>query len=909
MKFQIKNLRTSRKLRSLFILWGLTAISCLIIFSPFLFGENLAVFNDAGSDTRQQYLMQYATIVNHIRSGNLSLWDLNNGFGTSMFALNLFNPFLMLVYLAGILLGPGHIPGVLVFLIILEIFLAGTFCYFFLDCFSFSEGSKITASYIYGLNGYLLVWGQHYQFGAFAVFLPLLLFLLERAIRQKKFSLTAPLLIAVMVCSSVYMSYMSLILAGCYLIYRLVIQEADSRKTRAGQFFIHCASMLLGIGIGMVIFLPMAYYLLTISSRLDSDASLLQRFLEYCSPYSLKFYKTAFLRFFSTTFQGIGDYNGYSNFYEAPVLFFSSLFVLLAFQYVFTIHTQKVSRKKKVMQYLSILFFFFCMFSRAGASVFNAFAYPFSRHSFLFMPLFALMMAFILDQLWLRRKINYPAFVLSCFFLAAGHFTAFGEITEPELRTNVILMGILGLFTAGILIAGFLKHGKHPRKLTVTLLLVTVASGMCLEGYTCYNDRDTLTTTDASYWGGLYNPNVAAALDYLENTDTSLYRVEKDYYSGSFCMDALAQNYRGISTYNSTPNRNVEEFIKLVTPNMPIMAEHEYTYRQIGYYTGHSSLFGIKYLLSQNPKLQLNGFTLLKQFDNIYIYQNSNVTSFARFYTSAGDSAVLKNAYGKLDLEKMLLENVLLDCDEEETAASLIKEMTFEELKSQETLSEAYALEEIPASVSDFKAETGDSLSIPLDRSILDAYERVYMEFDIRTPEVSDITVNPENPLEYHFRVPKKKKKHVQIAVPASWSEVILSRYGGNFKGTVKNIKFYGSKSPVTPYEGAVVTLCSPENDSFLTGSIDAENSGFLFLPIPYENGWSAEVDGIRTEILRTDAGFVSVPVNAGTHTFTFAYKVPYMLEGMYASIFSLVIWLLILVFRVFPKPQKHKEK
>lgn len=889
----IKKMGNSKRFRSLLILWAMTAVSCLVIFFPFLFGDKLAVFQDAGSDTRQQYLMQYATIVNHIKDGNFSFWDFNNGFGTSMLALNLFNPFLMLVYLAGVILGVGHIPGVLVFVILLEIFLAQLFCYLFLDCFSFSEGSKIIASYIYGLSGYLLVWGQHYQFGAFVVFLPLLLFLLERAIRRGKFSLTLPLLVAVMVCSSVYMSYMSLMIGGCYLLYRMVVSD-QARGVRVRKFFLHCASILLGIGIGMVIFLPTAYYLFTISSRLDSDASFLTRIGEYLTPYSLEFYKTAFLRLFSTTFQGIQDYNGYSNFYEAPVLFFSALFVLLGFQYLFTVHRQETSRKAKVMQYLAVLFFAVCMFTRIGASAFNAFAYPFSRHSFVFLPFFALMTAFTLDQLWLRRKISKTGFVLSCLCTAAAHYLALGEVTEALLHRNVILMCILAFVMAAVLLLGFLKKGAKWRRAGISLLISALGISLCLEGWTCFNDRDTLTTTDASYWGGLYDPNVAKALDYLKSTDPSFYRVEKDYYSGSYCMDGLAQNYRGISTYNSTPNRFIQEFIDLVTPNLPIMAEHEYTWRQIGYYSGHSTLFGIKYVLSKNPDLQLDGFSLLEQFGDIYIYQNSAVESAARFYVSAGDDRVLSDAYGSLELERLLLENVLLDKEND----ALTEEMTGEEMKSQETLRSDYALEQISCTIEDIRADGGDSVTISLDRDLLDKYRRVYLEFDIRTPTVSDITVNQDEPLEYHFRVSARKKKHVQVVVPSSCESITLTRYGGRFEGTIKNIRLLGSKTTVSSYEGADIRL-EVTNDSCVAGTLNAENSGYLFLPIPYEKGWTAQVDGIETEILQTDVGFVSIPVGAGEHSFTFTYQVPYMQEGAFVSILSLLLWAGILGLRV----------
>ena len=219
------------------------------------------------------------------------------------------------------------------------------------------------------------------------------------------------------------------------------------------------------------------------------------------------------------------------------MLFFTSLAVLLGFSYLFKIHRQSAARKKKVVQYLFVLFALISLFTRAGASVFNAFAYPFSRHSFLFMPLVALMCAFSLDQLWLKRICCKTALVLSTVLILAAHLLALRETTEVLLKRNAIWLLLLSLSMAAVLFAGYKKHGKKTRRMMVSCLLLLCASSLILEGYACYNDRDTLRVSDASYWGGLYDPDVAEALDYLKTTDTSLYRVEKDYCSGSYCMD------------------------------------------------------------------------------------------------------------------------------------------------------------------------------------------------------------------------------------------------------------------------------------------------------------------------------------------------------------------------------------
>ena len=895
----ISSLRTSRQFRSLLIIWGLTMFSCLFIFRYFLFSDALVAFSDAGSDTKQQYLMQYATIVNHLKDGTFSFWDLNNGFGTSMFALNMTNIFLMLVYAAGYMFGVGYMPGVIVYLLIFEMLLAATFCYFFLNCFSFSEKSKMTASYLYGLNGYMLIWGQHYQFGSFVVFLPLLMLLLERAVCREKFSLSAPLVVAAMVMSSVYMSYMSLLMAGCYLIFRMVLKEPSisdkaSIFRKRKQFFMHCCSIVLGIGIGSFIFMPMAYYLLTISSRLESEGSFLSRMLEYLSLFAEPFYETAFLRFFSTVFQGIREYKGYSNFYEAPVLFFSVLFVILGLQYVFTIHRQETCRKSKIMQYIAVLFFAFCMFIRLGACIFNAFAYPFSRHSFIFMPLFAVVTAFTLDQIRIQRKFSIPAFILATAAILAAHLIAYRTVTEDLLRISVLLFFACAAAILFLVYLLYRSRNFRVKSIVSIMLLLACAANVSLEGYLSYNDRTYLTSSDPEYWGGLYNPNVAEAVNYLKEMDPSLHRTEKDYYSGSFCMDGLAQNYRGISTYNSTPNRNLEEFIKQVIPNFPIMAAHEYSFRQIGYYTEHGSLFGIKYLLSKQPDLQLDGYSLLNQFGDIYVYQNEHVSTMARFYTQAGDSSVLKDAYGKTDLERMLLEVLLLDIVN--TAASSISEFTGNELLSEEKLSELYTLEEVPVKIKNIKADGSEgSVFIPIDRSKTEGYERLYLEFDIRVPYVTDITVNSENPMEYHFRVFAKEPEHVQIAVPDSFDTIELSRYGGEFKGKISNIRLLGSKIQTSAPSDAVIDLPYAGKDSLISGTVQTEENGFLFIPVPYEEGWSASVDGNSVEILRSDAGFMSIPVEAGEHSFTFVYEQPLFQTGMLVSLVSLGIWMMIL--------------
>ncbi len=130
----MKKILNERRLAPILVTFLLLA-SAVFIYRRFLFGDELWVFVglDIGSDTVQQYLHHYNTIINHIREGTFSFWDFNNGFGTNMFNLNMFDPALILVYALGVLFGPEHIAWYLVYMQIGQITLAGLVFYHYLS--------------------------------------------------------------------------------------------------------------------------------------------------------------------------------------------------------------------------------------------------------------------------------------------------------------------------------------------------------------------------------------------------------------------------------------------------------------------------------------------------------------------------------------------------------------------------------------------------------------------------------------------------------------------------------------------------------------------------------------------------------------------------------------------------------
>ena len=94
------------------------------------------------------------------------------------------------------------------------------------------------------------------------------------------------------------------------------------------------------------------------------------------------------------------------------------------------------------------------------------------------------------------------------------------------------------------------------------------------------------------------------------------------------------------------------------------------------------------------------------------------------------------------------------------------------------------------------------------------------------------------------------------------------------------------------------------ENNSF-TSKIRLDKENLVFYSIPYEEGWSATVDGKPVEIEKVNVGFMAVCVPAGDHTITFTYRTPQLTQGLLISGGALILTVIYLL-AVFLYRRKH---
>lgn len=69
-----------------------------------------------------------------------------------------------------------------------------------------------------------------------------------------------------------------------------------------------------------------------------------------------------------------------------------------------------------------------------------------------------------------------------------------------------------------------------------------------------------------------------------------------------------------------------------------------------------------------------------------------------------------------------------------------------------------------------------------------------------------------------------------------------------------------------------------------------------VFFSVPYDEGWSATVNGRAVEIEKVNVGFMAVPVDPGVSEIRFTYRTPGLDAGIYVSLSSLIAFLIYMI-------------
>ncbi|MEZ4887173.1 MAG: YfhO family protein [Chitinophagales bacterium] len=333
-------------------------------------------------------------------------------------------------------------------------------------------------------------------------------------------------------------------------------------------------------------------------------------------------YATAILRTFHNDIMGIGsNFQGWHNYLEAPTFYIGMLTLLLvplAFPYF--------NRRQKIV-YGSLLLFWTLIIT------FPFFRYGFYKFAGTYYK--KALSTFIPISLWLvgmqALHVITKGRQLKWWWVGGSLLALLGVLYFPypiaqNAITQSIRLTVTGFMMVYALLLLLLSHKKY-RRFAFAGILLAVIGEVIVFNYSTLNKRPVITQEEMNNKMG-YNDFTIDAADYLRETDTTFYRVTKDYSSGlaqhSSINDALAQGYYSTPSYQS---HNPKHYIDFLTATGTI-GTHDFDTRWSMGVRDHPillSLVGTKYAFTKSGGKNFvdRGYTKLHKVGDVNILHNS----------------------------------------------------------------------------------------------------------------------------------------------------------------------------------------------------------------------------------------------------------------------------------------------
>lgn len=157
----------------------------------------------------------------------------------------------------------------------------------------------------------------------------------------------------------------------------------------------------------------------------------------------------------------------------------------------------------------------------------------------------------------------------------------------------------------------------------------------------------------------------------------------------------------------------------------------------------------------------------------------------------------------------------------------------------------------------------------------------------------------PMDGVTYYLGKCKEGYESVKIvfAKPAEYTYKSVGVYENDTEKYMKDI------SKLTPCKNISVG-----NDT-VSGSVECSENEMLFLSIPYSTGWSAEVDGEKTSIVKANGMYMAIPLTPGKHHIQVKYSTPWLRAGILTSLMTSIGILIYQIVRIKSKPKLTERK
>ena len=523
---------------------GLVFLVAFVVLKDFLLLNKIYQFRDIGSDSLNASWPWMAHSADYIARYGIPSWSFNMGMGQNLLSFSAYDPFDYLLYP----FGKEKMIYLIAYKELAKILLAGFFFFRYLRLLNIGYFSAAVGSLMFSFCGYMIVGSGWYLFSFEVMVAALLLYTFELLYQKNKwYWMAVPMFLIGL--SRPFNLWPYGIFLFMYILLRVYQREEKfSFKNLCVLFGKIAGVSALALGMSAPLLLEHLQAMIDSprGSGPDSYSSVL-RSMPVFQTHDKAEFGTNILRFFSSNMLGGGqNYKGAQNYLEAPA-FYCGIPCLLLVAQAFQFFSQKTRRIAVALLVLWLLPVVFPYLRRA----FWLFSGDYYRtYSFLVSLLMIFFSVYALDRIIAERKVNMKwLLIMLGGLLVLLNMPYFADKSAVDGGMRLFAVFALVFYALMIYMIGKKEDTLTYKYAFLGFFLIEVL----FFSWSTVNKRSVVTAKDLAQKTG-YNDYSLEAIDFLEKTDSSFYRVDKIYFSspaihGSL-NDGMVQDYYGTSSYN-----------------------------------------------------------------------------------------------------------------------------------------------------------------------------------------------------------------------------------------------------------------------------------------------------------------------------------------------------------------------
>lgn len=797
-------------------------------------------------DFYHQYGPLLSELYDKIKSSDNLIYSFNTGLGLPFFR-NFFNylssPFNIII----LLFSRDNIVVAFSIIIALKIIAASCIMSYFLKKFFNKNSIFITLfGLTYGFSSYFVSFYWNIMWLDGLIFLPLVVLGIKKLIDENKINLYI-LSLFLSIISNYFISYMICIFSCLFFLIYIIFKENITRKELIKKILLFMVSSLIAGGIASFMLFPYISSLSSISATGDS----------------FTFYKTFnfnLIHFFANHFSLVKSIVFSSQEYFLPNISSGIIILILLISFYFN---SNIKLKYKIMATIFICCLIISFIYVPLDFIWHGFHTPNDlpfRYSFIYVFIINSIAFYSLEKID-GLRIRYSIIITTALLIFLFYLAHIQFLSEFAFNVNVIfLLSVLAIF-----VIFKLKNNDIGK----FVLLFLVCADIILNINENWNINHDKTEFMNNY------TTVNSVIENIKNSDNSFYRIEKNF--NQTLNDGAWYNYNGISIFSSVAYEQMAKSQKKL--GISGNDVNSYYYRQNT--PIYNSIMSIKYFVGLENKNPL--YKLVKNINSYDIYENTrylppifgvsqnikewsndDYNPFINQQNFVDKSTEIENVFEKLPIDydmeqqdyKFTNDNII-NLNQEQTTSALLNIRT-KKNSNVYLYVYSYNLENFIANNRLYSVTTNEPYII--DIGYFEENEDIELKLYLN-PEIYSVSV-----LAYQMDIDKFDKFY-----------------------EISN----NSSLQITDF-----------SNDYIKGIIETDSDKTVFTSLNFDEGFTVYVDDKKVDTFKIANSFLAFDIKKGKHDIKIIYKIPHLKIGIIISSISLIILIIINLWKY-----KNKKK